>query len=306
MLINKRDLIKVINNYIKESSIPTNTSDIVSLLSDTYTKDDLIKNRGKIVDAMYKSNLIESEGVNILNYISYYFFENSVEGMSGEDKAKANLDIQIQLIKFLCNVYSVDETRRSQMIKFWKSFGRHVANPATPFAAFTTAIGIPGFAVFLFFVMEVAWFTNKDFYYKLVSLDHALMNVLTLSAFERFIENFNKNAKDSSEEFLCNVMVLYVKPGAHKKLNLPDNDPRIDIGGKKYDMSGSSGAKNKAKENIKSLIFKDLESAVKDSIISTVSDFASQDPEALRKKEKDSIDKSGGKTAAKFNTLDFL
>lgn len=306
MLINKRDLIKVINNYIKESSIPTNTSDIVSLLSDTYTKDDLIKNRGKIVDAMYKSNLIESEGVNILNYISYYHFESKSSTLTGDEKAQKNLDLQISLIRFLCKVYDVDEQRKGQILKFWRSFGQHVMNPATPFAAFTSMIGRPGLAVILFIMMEVAWFTDKDFYYKLVELDHALMNVLTLSAFERFIDNFNKNASDNAEEFLLNTLMLYVKPGAHKKLNLPDDDMNINIAGQKYDMSGSQDSKTLAKNNIKDLIFKSLYDSVKKAVKDTLTDLLSQDPEELRKKEKESIAKSGGKTAAKFNTLDFL
>ena len=306
MFIQKKDLISVISNYIAESLQQQQVAELAKILSSIDNKKNFTDGKDMLFNMLYKADLIEAEGMEIFNLIINYYFKSSTGNISGDEKAKNRLVAQKILINFLCNIYKVDDARKSQIIKFWSLLGQHITNPATPFAAFTAVIGQPGFAVFLFLVMEVAWLADKDLYYKLVEFDRGLMNILTLSALERSIDNFNKNATENAEEFLLNTLTLYIKPGGLEKLNLPVKSIDLIIDGQQYDMSGSQNSKNLAKERIKTLIFGSLYDSIKNAAKDTFIDLASQDPEVLRQKEKTSIEQSGGKTAFKFNVLDNL
>ena len=306
MFIQKKDLISVISNYIAENLQQQQIGELAKILSSIDNKKNFTDSKDMLFNMLYKADLIEAEGMEIFNLIINYYFKSSTGSISGDEKAKNRLAAQKILINFLCNIYKVDDARKRQIIKFWSLLGQHITNPATPFAAFTAVIGQPGFAVFLFLVMEVAWLADKDLYYKLVEFDRGLMNILTLSALERSIDNFNKNATENAEEFLLNTLTLYIKPGGLANLNLPVKSINLIIDGQQYDMSGSQNSKNLAKERIKTLIFDSLYDSIKNAVKDTFIDLASQDPEVLRQKEKTSIEQSGGKTAFKFNVLDNL
>ena len=294
MKITKRQLNKVINNYLNEGkdsfgqSFPKEIDKLVKTFSEKGVS------RYRIVSAASDAGILDGEALSIINYLEHYM--NSGKNIPTDER---NLNIGKQIIRYMGEIYDLPEERKLFIMKFWENFGRHVMNPATPLAIISGAFGAIGLSFFLFLILEVAWATNRDLYYKLADIDKHLMSVLTLGSTNNFADNLLSLCQKHADELILYSVQMYIK----------DSSPVKEVfehKGTVYKLDGQESSKLTAKRMLKSLIYDISFTAAKKAIKKTVSDVLSQDPEALRKKEKESIEKSGGTTAAKFNILDNL
>jgi len=286
MKITKRQLSKVVNNYLNEDKAQ------LDQLMTTFKKKGM--SRTKIIDTAYKAGILKTEAVQIINSLEYYM--NSGKNIPTD---KHNLGIAKQIIRYMGEIYDLPEERKLLIMKVWENFGRHVVNPAAPLAIISAAFGAIGLSFFLFLILELAWATDRDLYYKLADIDKHLMHVLTLGSTSNFTENLLSLCKKHADKLILYSAQMYIKDSSPVK-------ETFEHKGTVYKLDGQESSKVTAKRMLKSLIYDISFAAAKKAIEKTVSDVLSQDPEALRKKEKESIEKSGGTTAAKFNVLDNL
>ena len=282
MKIKIRQLHNVITSFLKESDFSNiNLSDInLSGIKD-------------LIEVSKRADILDPDAIEIIEYL-----DNSA--LSADmSQSEQNLKTQELLIIYMCKLYSVPENRKNIMLTAWKDFGRHVINPAVPFALIGPLFNMGGLSILLFFVLEAAWFTNKSLYYKLVEFDYIFMNVISLGLLDAIADNFKQNCKNNKDELVLYTTQMYIKKNQLIKSEFEHN-------GIKYLLNGEDASKEAAKNKLKRLIYDVIYKATIAAIKSTAIGLLSQDPEALRRKEKESIEGSGGKTAIKFNVLDHM
>jgi len=301
MRIKKRNLVMIIESFLKEENETDDRSneDQLQSLIDSYRSKSVEEKRTIaffIRDALRKSNSLEGEAISIIDAVIKHLINE--EPMTPESIATT----QKLIIAFICTVYDAkDETKRA-LISFWDDYARHVLNPAAPFAVISTLAGVPGLSVVLYFLMEAVWFIDQDLYYELSDLDaksmKALANAVTLGGFETAIDNVNAQIAANDIELILSILQMYSNPAIA-------NPVTLTVDGKSYVIDGTAKTKTEAKENIKRLITKEIiPNSISSAIKSTAVNYLSTDPEKLHKQEKESIEKSSGTTAAKFNVLD--
>lgn len=301
MRIKKRNLVMIIESFLKEENETDDRSneDQLQSLIDSYRSKSVEEKRTIalfIRDALRKSNSLEGEAISIIDAVIKHLINE--EPMTPESIATT----QKLIIAFICTVYDAkDETKRA-LISFWDDYARHVLNPAAPFAVISTLAGVPGLSVVLYFLMEAVWFIDQDLYYELSDLDaksmKALANAVTLGGFETAIDNVNAQIAANDIELILSILQMYSNPAIA-------NPVTLTVDGKSYVIDGTAKTKTEGKENIKRLITKEIiPNSISSAIKSTAVNYLSTDPEKLHKQEKESIEKSSGTTAAKFNVLD--
>jgi|TARA_B100000035_G_scaffold156721_1_gene133485 hypothetical protein len=294
MKISKHQLYKIVNQYLNEEkkpveqSYPEELDRLVKVFSENSAS------RHEIVDAAYDAGILEGEAISIIDSLEYYL--NSGKNAPTDKK---NLEIAKDLIRYMCRIYDVPEDRKYQIMSAWENFGRHIVNPASPFVAVTLPFGIIGVSFYMFLAFEAAWVTNRDLYYKLAEFDKHLMHILTLGATSNFAESFLSLCKQNADKLILYSTQMYIKPTSPLKKSFTHKNVV-------YNLDGKESSITEAKNNLKSVIYDISFESAKKTIIKTAKDVLSQDPGALHKKERESIEKSGGTTAAKFNVLDNL
>jgi len=275
MKIKIRQLHNVITRFLNENDISNiNLSGIKDL-----------------IEIAKSADILDPDAIEIIEYL-----DNSALSLD-MSQSEQNLKTQELLIIYMCKIYSVPEDRKNIMLTAWKDFGRHVINPATPFALIGPLFNMGGLSILLFFVLEVAWFTNKSLYYKLVEFDYIFMNVISLGLLDAIADNFKQNCKNNKDELVLYTTQLYIKKNQLIKSEFEHN-------GIKYLLNGEASSKEAAKNKLKRLIYDVIYKATSAAIKSTAISLLSQDPEAMHKSQQKSIKGSGGKAAIKFNVLD--
>ena len=277
MKIKIRQLHNVITRFLNENDI----SDInLSGIKD-------------LIEIAKSADILDPDAIEIIEYL-----DNSALSLD-MSQSEQNLKTQELLIIYMCKIYSVPEDRKNIMLAAWKDFGRHVTNPATPFALIGPLFQMGGLSILLFFVLEVAWFTNKSLYYKLVEFDYIFMNVISLGLLDAIADNFKQNCKNNKDELVLYTTQMYIKKNQLIKSEFEHN-------GIKYLLNGEDSSKEAAKNKLKRLVYDITYKATSAAIKSTTISLLSQDPEAMHKSQQKSIKGSGGKTAIKFNVLDHM
>lgn len=345
MYIKRSNLIKLIDQFLNEQSeTPSSQQSVSPTLNMLMRIKEQALNRGitknDIADLAYKSDLIEGEGIMIVRNLEEYLREDSP---ATEDKKR--LKVGKQVIRYGCHLFDISDDAKIKFLQAYDKVIRHIFNPALPFVTVMASFGsFFGFSFYLFLVFQYLWMTNRDgeglSYYKLERADSEAMkyflNVLTIGASADFSDNLRSRCIENKDAFILYSLQSYCKDNMKKRDNFEekfieiknyleknnsdllsmtksissrlesDNPYAFEHEGISFNFDGSESSKNKAKKALKSMIFAQLTAAAKDAVVKAGKSYLAQDPEALHRKERESIRKSAGTTAAKFNVLDNL